>query len=749
MRLIKPLSVAAATGVALCLGMAASVAAPSPQAQSSQQAVDDGYALVRLTSEPLATNPKTRPDKGKKIGFANQAVKAERDKLRAERAAFKEWLRKNAPKAKVTKEFDIALNAVGVQLNGTALDTLRSAPGVTYAEQQGVFTPLAHEDPDLDLVNVPEAWSQVGGDANAGKGVKVAIIDSGIDVTHPCFDDAGYPATTQLGDTTYTNNKVIASRVYGNKVGKNGQDGEDLNGHGTHVAGTVACNAHTTAVVDGTTIPYAPSGIAPAATLGSYNVFPGDAGSGRSEDILEAMQDAYVDGFDVANMSLGGARNDGGGAFLLDNAVDNLDLAGMVIAVAAGNEGPGYWTVHYPGAAPRALTAGASTVGHALINELYVNGEPYEMVLGEFGALTAPFTAPITVVPDATVTEAHGLSLACPGGPALPDLTGTIAVIGRGTCTFQEKVDSAEAAGAVGVVVVNRDDSMLTMAGDHLGVPAVMVGLSTGQALIAAGNGQEVTLDPAVTYRTFPDLTNNMASFSSQGPTHGDLLIKPDVVAPGTDVLSAQPAWTCGAPPCWAIFGGTSMATPHLAGIAAVVRAAHPTWSAAEVRSAVVNTAQQNVLKDPAAPHAITNDALIVGAGLADASAAVATTVALDPVSVSFGAISSGSGRSISKSIVVTNTGSAAISVGAVVSGDAADSVTYAVTGGASSLAPGASTTLTVTAKAAKGAAEGFYQAQVDVSVGGSTAAHGMLFTLIGSGAAAPGQHQTPPGQDK
>ena len=80
------------------------------------------------------------------------------------------------------------------------------------------------------------------------------------------------------------------------------------------------------------------------------------------------MEEAYADGFDVANMSLGGARNDGGGAFLLDNAIDNLDRANMVVAVAAGNEGPGYFTVHYPGAAQRALTAGASTVGHSIVN---------------------------------------------------------------------------------------------------------------------------------------------------------------------------------------------------------------------------------------------------------------------------------------------------------------------------------------------------------------------------------------------
>ena len=745
MRSNRPLAMTAVAALALSLGMAASSAAqPTANEGQATQVVDNGYALVQLARQPLATNARTAPDKGRKIGFANQAVKAERDRIRAEQAAFKDWLRVNAPRARVTKQFDVAVNAVGVRLNGTSLSTLRSAPGVTFVEAQGVFTPLAHEDPDLALVDVPEAWDAVGGPSEAGRGVKVAIIDSGIDVTHPCFNDTGYAPVRQLGDTKYTNNKVIASRTYGNKVAKNDFDGKDLNGHGTHVAGTVACNPHTDAVVDGTVIPYDPSGIAPAATLGSYNVFPGTAGSARSEDILEAMQDAYVDGFDVANMSLGGARNDGGGAFLLDNAVDNLDKANMVVAVAAGNEGPGYWTVHYPGAAPRALTAGASTVGHALVNTVSVAGTDYDVVVGEFGALTEDITAPLAVVKDANSGHPLGLSLACNTSPALPDLTGKIAVIGRNVCTFQEKIDNVTAAGAVAAIVVNREDALLTMAGDQTGAVAVMVTKTDGAAIMTH-DGANATINANKVYKTIPEATNRMASFSSQGPTHGDLLIKPDVVAPGADVLSAQPAWACETAPCWAIFGGTSMATPHLAGIAAVVRGEHPSWSAADVRSAVVNTAQQGVLRD-AITDKITNDALKVGAGLADTDAAVASRVALDPVSLSFGAIASGSGRSVTKSIAVTNTSGAAVSVSVAVANNPASGVSYSVSGGNATLAAGASTTVTVTATSAKGAADGFYQAQVNVSVGGSVASHAMLFTVVGSGVAAPGQHQTPPG---
>ena len=129
-------------------------------------------------------------------------------------------------------------------------------------------------------------------------------------------------------------------------------------------------------------------------------------------------------------------------------------------------------------------------------------------------------------------------------------------------------------------------------------IPGVMVRLSDGAA-IDDHDGDPATLRALGVYVTRPATTNLMAGFSSWGPTHGDLLIKPDVVAPGADVLSAFPAEHCSEPPCWAIIGGTSMATPHLAGAAAVVRGINASWTAAEVRSAIVNTAQEGLLRHP------------------------------------------------------------------------------------------------------------------------------------------------------
>jgi subtilisin family serine protease len=231
-----------------------------------------------------------------------------------------------------------------------------------------------------------------------------------------------------------------------------------------------------------------------------------------------------------------------------------------------------------------------------------------------------------------------------------------------------------------------------------------------------------------------------MASFSSVGPTQQDLLPKPDVVAPGADVLSAFPADTCKTPPCWAIIGGTSMATPHLAGAAAVVRGAHPTWDAVQVRSAIVNTAQEGVLRD-SATDLVTDDVNKVGAGLLDVEAAVQAVGSVDPVSTSFGGISSGAGATRTSAVVITNLTGATRTFSAAVADSSADGVTFATNGGAFTLAPGASHTINVSVVVAKAAADGPRQAFLRLTAGGAEVAHSVLFTFVGEGARAPGPH--------
>jgi subtilisin family serine protease len=663
---------AGAAAIAGVVGGVNASAAPSTSSKNPNSdatvttGLDSTSAVVGLSLAPLATDAKLAPAKGKKVDFNSSVAKSERAKLVAQRNTFKQWLKSNAPKAQVTGEYDVAVNAVAVRLNGTALATLRNGPGVTSVGYQATYAPTA-DDPDLSLVNGKQGWAAATpttADETAGRGIKVGIVDSGIDVNHPCFDDAGFPGTQQQGNPAYTNNKVIIAKVFANKAAKLGYDAKAVGEHGTHVAGTVACDANTPASIDGATIPYAPSGVAPGAQLGSYNVFPGDIEDARSEDILNALDAAALDDMDVINMSLGGDSK--GVQDLLMNAVNNLDQAGIVVAVSAGNEGPGHGTIGSPGAAERALTAGASSVGHYLavpvtaegVETLYTNGD------GDF-----PVTKDVTgqlvtsTVQSGETTPNADLGIGCTDASIPADAAGKVILVSRGTCAFAAKVDNAARKGAVGVLVLNSGPGdPIAMAGDPAlkVVPAVMASQDDAKAVTALV-GQQVTLNQQKAYHD-SDNDNIMGDFSSQGPTDVDYRVKPDLVAPGVNVLSSIPQEHCvhGTPDanpdgCWAFFNGTSMASPHLAGTAAVVLAAHRDWSAGQVRSAITNTARPGTLFNYKSIRTPETDPLVTGAGLLDVPAAVSASVALSSVSTSFGSVPSGSGQTMTKSLTLTN----------------------------------------------------------------------------------------------
>ena len=723
---LTPLASALTLAGALSLPMAA-LAAPgqnSDASTSTRATQDTSSALVQLNGDPLATYVKTKPAPGKKIDFGNTNTKAYRAQLSALRNDYKAWLRANVPGAKVTGEFDIALNAVAVQLNGATLAQVSATPMVKNAQYEGLYYRNA-TDPDVALISAPQAWAQGGGAATAGEGVKVAIVDTGIDVTHPCFSDAGYPAQNQSGPHGLTNNKVIVAKVFSNRTPQQGYTPEAVQDHGTHVAGTVACNYLTPAPVNGVTT-YDMSGVAPRALLGNYNIFPGQLDNARSEDIVNALEAAYADGFDVANMSLGG--NAHGFQDLLTVAVDNLDQANMVIAVAAGNSGPGLFTVESPGSAARALTAGASTVPHFVGAPVTAGGNTYGAAAGDFATVSADLTANLGVVAGTT----NGLSTACSALSA-NSLTGQIALISRGTCTFSTKIRNAQAAGAVAVLVANNVAGDPTAMGsdgtpNQPTVPAYMVSKTDGQALKTLP-GASTTISATLSYFQTSN-ADIMAGFSSQGPTDVDFRIKPDVVAPGVNVLSSIPHAFCAAPPCFAFFQGTSMATPHLAGSAAVVRQQHPTWSAAQVRSAIVNTSDKGVLRNFSSGNP-ENNVNVIGTGRENLLSAVNAYLALDPVSVSFGALPSGSGQTRTASLTLTNLSGATQTYSLGIVDTTGTGVAYSVSPSSVTLAAGAKADVAVQMTSSQGAAAGSRQATLEVSSGGGVIARAAVFTLV------------------
>lgn len=683
---------------------------PRTDGPAPATAIDTTSVIVHLTGEPLATSPQAdRADgrvvlNGKKTAHQRATLAQQRNTLRA-------WLRTNAPRAQVTVEYDFGLNAVAVRLNGTAADALRAAPGVTEVEYQETFAPDA-VDTSLALINALEGWAAAGatsapGDpgAWAGAGVRIGIVDTGIDASHPCFSDAGYPSQARVGDPRFTNNKVIAARVFGNQVKRTGATPADFQGHGTHVAGIAACNLATPATVSGAEIPGGRSGVAPGALLGNYNVFPGLSATARTEDIVDALESAAEDGMDVITLALSG---DGisGRRSLGTNVIDNLDRAGIVVTASVGNGGPGPGTLGSPGSAERALTVGASSVGHYV--GLPVSASGGQVSVGAIGVFPTPATD--LTGPLAVLRDDQAVSQAC-GELAPGSLAGSVALVSRGGCAYSDKVVAAAAAGAVAVLVLNDrpgDPEGMGVDGPVPDLPAVMVPLGDAPALLAL-DGDDVTLGVTPTYRASGN-DNWLLPYSAWGPTSVDFRVKPDVVAPGGAVISAAPGWGCPATPesCWIFLSGASMATAHAAGMAAVVRDAHQTWEAWQVRSAIVNTADADGVLSPEGGAPL-RDVRVVGAGLGNLADAVGATLTLSRPSVSFGAVPSGAGATRTETLTVTNVSGGPVTLAPTIAGDGV----FTANAGATTLAAGASTTVTVTLSLPRFAGESVLQGQL------------------------------------
>src|SRR5437667_9554651 len=238
---------------------------PNPNADSFAQGPteDTSSVVVQLKGDPLSTYSATKPAPGKKIDFNSNTVKSYRAQLAAGRNDFQNWLRANAPKAKMTSQYDISLNAVAVQLNGASLETIAGAPMVQQVQYNALYHPNLSES--YKIINAKGAWAAAGGRANAGAGIKIGDIDTGIDQNHPFFDPtgfsypAGFPKCDAADSTTHTRNtnckyvspKIIVAKVFYNKAAISGLDAEAVQDHGSHTAGIAAGVTGKTAVVQG------------------------------------------------------------------------------------------------------------------------------------------------------------------------------------------------------------------------------------------------------------------------------------------------------------------------------------------------------------------------------------------------------------------------------------------------------------------------------------------------------------------
>ena len=579
------------------------------------------------------------------------------------------------------------LNAVFVEATPDEARRLRALAGVRVVVRMPRYRRRLNAA--ADLINAPAAWNVVGGLNNAGAGLKIGILDSGIDPTHPGLQDPslapppGYPRA-RPEDLSFTNNKIIVARSYVRRSPPadpafsrpDDYSPRDRAGHGTFVAMVAAGRSVTPP--GGPTI----TGIAPQAFLGNYKLFGSTDLNDftRQNAVLQAMDDAVSDDMDILNLSLGNVafygpddsgsscpENQGGPCDLLAEAVKiAAEDYGMLVVIAAGNDGdrgnvaPTLNSISSPGTAAAAISVGATSNSRQLTSTLRGgSGAPSSLQSAPalFGNGPRPeraLTAPIR-----NVENLGNDGLACAPLPS-GSLAGAIALVRRGTCDFEVKINHAAASGAAGVVVYNSsgNNDPITMTGlASAAIPSVMVGNAAGVALrsyISSTSSAAVTLDPQLTPRS--TTADRVARFSSRGPNI-DLAVKPELAAPGVSLFSAtqrfDPNGSEYDPTGFTTLEGTSFAAPQVSGAAALVWQRHRNLRPGQIKSALVNTASATVVENnvPARGTA-------VGAGKLNAQAALNPGATVEPASFSFGSLDSSTVFPVTRELRMTNVGS-------------------------------------------------------------------------------------------
>ncbi|MGG0177053.1 S8 family serine peptidase [Gottfriedia acidiceleris] len=465
-----------------------------------------------------------------------------------------------------------------------------------------------------------------------GKGIKVGVIDTGIDYNHPDLIDVykGYrkvngvdPASIDLStvkgwdfvdndadpmETTLDDWKKAGSPVV--------EGHEYFTYHGTHVSGTIAGQGKNN-------VKYPVLGVAPDVDLYSYRVL-GPYGSGYLDAILGGIDKAVKDGMNVINLSLGATVNDP--LYPTSIAINNATLAGVTCVISAGNSGPSEGTLGSPGTAALAITVGASDFPMNIPTATATVGtESFNMKMLGMGYNDDVSTLVDKSYPVVYVGLGGADDFKDANGQKI-DLKGKVALIQRGTYALAEKIRNAKDAGAVAVVMYNNIDGDIDnyLAQDVGLIPTYRLPKADGERLKAAAATSSIKVTSVGSINTEG---THLASFSSRGPVTGSYDVKPDIVAPGVSVYSSYPEYVHSPEDgidyssAYARISGTSMASPHVAGIAALILQAHPEYKPSDVKEALQNTADK-----------LTDDYSVyeVGAGLVDVKEAVHSDMAFE-----------------------------------------------------------------------------------------------------------------------
>jgi hypothetical protein len=559
---------------------------------------------------------------------------------KAKAARITKGIKRAVPRAKIGQLLTVAYGGIAARVPANKIGKLLSQPGVVAVQRDALNQPL---DDNTGFIGATSVWPSLGGSSNAGSNVVIGVIDTGIWPEHPMMSPAGISAhglkgcqfgdgsdTAHLGPTFACNNKLIGAYAktvtYMAAHGSDGQEfcndttGEcsarDSEGHGTHTTTTAGGDCVASAIL------YAVErgpvcGIAPGAHIEMFRVCL-SAGC-FSSDSVSAVQQAITDGVNVINFSISG------GASPYSDPVELAFLdatnAGISVNASAGNSGPGASTSDHGG--PWTTTVGASTGPRQFASTLHLTADGGATFDQSGVTLTNGISSPTPVVMAATLPGEDAL---CQSTLAAGTATGKIVACQRGVNGRIDKGRRVLAGGAVGMILYNAIKQ--DQESDNHYLPAIHIdGPSAPFTSFVTGHTNVMATWAQGTAQ--PGQADMMASFSSRGPL-GDW-IKPDVTAPGVQVLAGttpQPDQTTAdnGPPgnLYMAIAGTSMSSPHSAGASALVKAAHPTWTPEMIKSALMTSSVQGVVKEDGVTPAGVFD---MGAGRVQVDRAVNPTL--------------------------------------------------------------------------------------------------------------------------
>lgn len=626
--------------------------------------------IIKLDEQPVAsydggvagltaTNPRLTGDT--RLDLNSLSVQRYQRYLQGQLADFENSLEAAVDGATVTHNYDLVVGGVAAIVPGSSLTKIAKMSGVVAVYPDTLNELLTDSSPEW--IGAPTLWNSLGGQDDAGEGIIVAAVDSGIWPEHPSVSDpdpageayaappahwagTGTGAGCDFGDTAFNpgddpftcNNKLLGAYDFtATYVAINGlipteyHSARDSNGHGSHTLTTAAGNGGVAATLLG--VPRGEvSGIAPRAHVVAYK------GCGLtgcfSSDTSAAIQQAVADGVDVVNYSISGGSDPYNDVVSL--AMLDAYNGGTLVVPSAGNSGPGADTVAHR--EPWSLTTGASTSDRHFLATVTLTADNDDTLELTGASLTGGIAVATPVIfPPAGQEQCENT----PGGedpfPA-GTFAGEIVVCDRGGFARVAKSFNVSEGGAGGMLLVNLVPQGLST--DNHFIPSIHLENNDGDALkafMAAHTGVTATTTDSTTTAVQGDV---MAPFSSRGGSLQTLGIsKPDVTAPGVQILAAHtptPENQDGGLPgeLFQAIQGTSMSAPHATGSAALVKAAHPDWTPGQIKSALMMTAKQDgVTKEDGVTPA---DAFDYGSGRVDLTQAHRARVTISETGANF-----------------------------------------------------------------------------------------------------------------